>query len=50
MQQETSLYKNTPVRELTKKDFDIKAPKILLKKEALFLQEDIVLQVRQAYT
>ncbi len=37
MQQETSLYKNTPVRELTKKDFDIKAPKILLKKDGFLM-------------
>jgi thioredoxin-like negative regulator of GroEL len=36
-QEETSLYKNTAVRELTKKDFDIKVPKILLKKDGFLM-------------
>lgn len=37
MQEETSLYKNTAVREVTKKDFDINTPKILLKKDGFLM-------------
>lgn len=35
--QETSLYKNTAVRELKPNDFDIKARKILLKKDGFLM-------------